>query len=41
MSKTDGQLRVRQLFSPQMRTPDFYHQLLRATWPQLTVFRPN
>ena len=37
MIKTDGQLRVRQLGRPRLRAPDFYHQLLRATWPQLTL----
>ena len=38
MIKTDSQLRVRPLGRPRLRTPDVYHQLLRASWPRLTVF---
>ena len=38
MLKTDAQMRVRPLGIPRFRTPDLYHQLLRATWPRLTCY---
>jgi inward rectifier potassium channel len=38
MLKNDTQMRVRPLGGPRIRTPDIYHQLLRATWPRLTFY---
>ena len=38
MLKTDAQMRVRPLGVPRFRTPDVYHQLLRASWPRLTFY---
>jgi inward rectifier potassium channel len=38
MLKNDTQMRVRPLGGPRFRTPDVYHQLLRATWPRLTCY---
>lgn len=38
MLKSDTQMRVRPLGGPRIRTPDVYHQLLRATWPRLTLY---
>mgnify|MGYP000471023374 CR=1 FL=1 len=38
MLKNETQMRVRPLGGPRIRTPDIYHQLLRATWPRLTLY---
>ena len=38
MLKNDTQMRVRPLGGPRIRTPDIYHQLLRATWLRLTLY---
>jgi len=38
MIKSDTQMQVRPLGAPRFHTPDFYHQLLRASWPQLTFY---
>ncbi len=38
MIKSDAQMRVRPLGRPMLRTPDVYHQLLRASWLRLTMF---
>ena len=38
MIKTDGQMRIRPLGRPALRAPDVYHQLLRATWPKITLY---
>jgi len=38
MLKNGTEMRVRPLGGPRLRTPDVYHQLLRATWPRLTVY---
>ncbi len=37
MIKSDTQLRVRPLGRQGLLAPDFYHQLLRASWTQLTL----
>ena len=38
MIQSDTQLRVRPLGASRWRAPDVYHQLLRASWPSLTLY---
>ena len=38
MIKSNAQLSVRPLGRPMFRTPDVYHQLLRASWLRLTLY---
>ncbi|MDP9162727.1 MAG: ion channel [Pseudomonadota bacterium] len=38
MIKSESQLQVRPLGGPRLRTPDVYHQLLRASWLRLTLY---
>ncbi|MEO6248710.1 MAG: ion channel [Sphingomicrobium sp.] len=38
MIKSDTQMQVRPVGGPRLRTPDIYHQLLRASWTRLTLY---